>query len=69
MRLIHDYEADTADCEKETAGQSLHDVLSIDPVRHECHRSRVAVLIGCRSDAGRLHNDIIDDAYKQIIMN
>ena len=64
VRLIQHDESQSAHGEEEARGQSLHDVLAVDAVWHEGDRFGVAILVGGGADAGRLHDDVVDDAAR-----
>jgi len=64
VRLVQHDESETAHGEEEAGRQSLHDVLTVDAVRHEGDGLGMAVLIGGGPDTGRLHDDIVDDAAR-----
>ena len=66
MGLVQYDESKSAGGEKERRCNSLHDVLSVDSIRHECHRARVAMLVNCSSNAWRLDNDIVNDTFQCI---
>jgi len=62
VRLIQHHETSTSQGKHEAAGKPLHDVLAVDPVWHKGYGSCVPVLVCCGANAGRLDNDIVDDA-------
>ena len=64
VRLVQHDESETAHGEEKAGRQSLHDVLTVDAVRHEGDGLGVAVLIGGGPDAGRFHDDVVDDAAR-----
>lgn len=53
-------EAEASEGEEEAGGEPLHDVLSVDPVRHERHRPAVPVLVRRGSHTRRLHDHVVD---------
>lgn len=62
MRLIQYDEAQASHCKQETGGQTFHDILSVHTIRHKCYRSRVTMLICCRSYTRWFNNYIIYDS-------
>ena len=61
MGLVQDDHPGPAQAEHEARGQALHDVLAVDSVGHEGHRSLVTMLICGAANTGGLHNYIINN--------
>ena len=62
MGLVEDDHPRPAETEHEAGGQALHDVLAVDSVGHEGHRSLVTMFICGAANTGRLHNYIINNS-------
>lgn len=62
VRPIEQDKSKSSKTEQETGGQAFHDVLAIDPVRHESLRFLMTLVVCNGADAWRLDDHVVNDA-------